>query len=161
MPSDALSVLRDSSPLAAADAVEAHLLSGGSPGEGRVTLVTDDLQVKNTFLPGEYHRELWRPAGTLLIGHKHKTDHECRLLSGRLNVYSEGRVTRYRAGDVWQAKAGFRKATYCPDDCSEGATLVTIHKTDTTDLSVLEDELIEKSAPFKQFQLQHFQEALK
>ena len=98
--------------------VELHLLFGGSPGEGRVTIVEQDLPVKHTFTEGEYHRELWRPAGTLLIGHRHKTDHECRLLSGRLNVFSEGKVVRYRAGDIWHAKAGSRKATYCPDDCT-------------------------------------------
>lgn len=160
MSTDALSILRNE-PLDAANLVEAHLLAGGSPGEGRVTILTDDLPVKHTFTAGEYHRELWRPPGTLLIGHLHKTDHECRLLSGRLNVYSEGKVVKHKAGDVWQAKAGFRKATYCPDDCPEGATLLTIHKTSTTDLSALEDELIEKSAPFRQYELQGIQEALK
>ena len=143
------------------DAVEAHLLSGGSPGEGRITILEEDLPVVNEFYPGLYVRSLWRPPGTLIIGHKHRTAHMCELKTGRLNVFSDGNVVRHKAGDRWAARAGTRKATYVPDDCGEGATLVTYHLTDTADLNELKKELVEVSPAFGRFELEHIQEALK
>ena len=133
--------------------IEQHLLAGGNPGAGRVALQPGDLPEVNHFYPGLYARELWRPAGTFIIGHKHKTVHECRLLKGRLNVFADGKVTHRKAGDVWIASAGGRKATYCPLDCEEGATLITYHPTTTTDLEALEEELIEKSPAFQAHEL--------
>ena len=129
----------------AVDRLEAALLTHHAVDiEGKRTC-----RLAHHFGPGVYAREVWRPAGTFIIGHAHKTAHLNVVVSGRLNVFMDGKVVQRKAGDVFMSEAGVRKMTYCPADCAEGATLLTIHATTQTDLGKMEDELADKSAAFK------------
>ena len=111
-------------------------------------------RLREWLAPGVYCREVWRPAGTFIIGHAHKTSHLNAITTGRINVFMDGKVVQHKAGDVFMSEAGVRKMTYCPADCTEGATLLTIHATTQTDLSKMEDELVTKSEAFKSLEIE-------
>jgi quercetin dioxygenase-like cupin family protein len=136
----------------AIDRLESALLDHPSVDVGGVKTC----QLLHHFGPGIYIRELRRPPDTFIIGHAHKTKHLNILVSGDLAVYMAGKVTRFRAGDVFLSEAGVRELTYTVG----GATLMTVHPTDETDVSKIEDELVDKSQGFRNAELLAFQEAL-
>ena len=107
----------------------------------RFPSVEDQCKLSHYFGPGVYLRSQWRPAGTFIIGHAHKTEHFNILLTGRLNVFMDGHVTQMVAPRIFLSKAGDRKMTFAVED----STLITIHPTGETDLEKLEEELITKS----------------
>lgn len=90
------------------------------------------------FTPGMYSREIFMPAGTLVVSRQHKTEHQYAVLTGRamVNVPGEG-VKILEAGHVGVTKPGTRRALYILDDCK----WVTFHPTQETDLEKLQEEL--------------------
>jgi mannose-6-phosphate isomerase-like protein (cupin superfamily) len=97
-------------------------------------LVTD-----HYFSGGMYCRKLFRPAGTLIVGKKHKYDHLFVCVMGEIIAWSEKGMVTLKAGDVIESKAGTKRVTLAKMD-SIG---MTIHKTDKTDLDEIEAEIIE------------------
>ena len=99
------------------------------------------------FGPGVYIRELWRPAGTVIIGHEHRTEHLNILVTGRLRVLMGDKVHDIVAPSVFLSKAGCRKITRAMED----SILMTVHPTNERDLDKLEDELVAKSEDYLRF----------
>ena len=131
-----------------ADTIESLLLNGQA-GLGIRLIVESELITRHFFAPGIYARSLTRKAGAFIVGHKHKTEHLNILLSGRLRVYMDGKVTELVGPSLpFVSKAGVRKATFALED----STLITFHATHETDLEKLEEELIEKSALFEELE---------
>jgi len=99
--------------------------------------------VTHHFAPGQYIREIFIPAGTLLTSALHKTEHPFVVAMGRIVVVSEteGRVV-YQAPHVGITKPGTRRALFAETD----VVWVTIHKTDKTDLEEICADLIETRA---------------
>ncbi len=92
------------------------------------------------FSPGEYAREIFIPAGTILTGKIHKTDHRNRIPKGVILVWNASEGTRkIEAPFEFEAKAGSRRIGFTLTD----TVWITIHKTDETDLDKLEEILIE------------------
>lgn len=103
-----------------------------------------DHQTTHVFAPGIYWREVEIPAGALVLGHQHKTEHLNVMLSGRVRVLSDGQVIELTAPQVFASKPGTRKLVYAV----EPTRWANVHAnpTDETDLGKLEVIFIEKSA---------------
>lgn len=100
-----------------------------------------NLPLKHTFAPGSYAREIFLPAGCIVVGKIHKHAH--------LNIVSRGRVvvvTEFGPREIdatctpvtFTSDAGSKRALYCYED----TIWTTIHLTDKTDLAEIEREII-------------------
>ena len=98
-----------------------------------------ELTTEHYFNGGMYCRKVFRPAGTIIVGKIHKSDHLFMCTSGEIIAWSEKGMITLKAGDVVESKAGTKRVTLAVVD-SIG---VTVHKTDKTDLDEIEAELIE------------------
>jgi hypothetical protein len=133
-----------------ADKMEA-ILFAFQGGSGLRKLSEGEIITREFFAPGLYVRSLTRKAGTLIVGHKHKLEHMCILLHGRLRVFCDGKVTEIVGPSLpFVSKAGTRKVTFALED----STLISFHPTNETDPEKLEEELIEKSPLFTQLEQQ-------
>jgi len=97
-----------------------------------------ELRVEHHFAPGVYARELFIPAGTLLTGKIHKTEHLNIISQGRISISNVGERTMITAPHTMISKPGTKRAGYAHED----TVWVTVHPTDETDLKVLEKMLI-------------------
>ena len=106
--------------------------------------------INHVFLPGIYMREMHAPAGTLLLGHEHKTKHTCLLLKGCLQFRNEnGTSTVLEAPMIFEGKPG-RKAALALTD----VVFCNLHATEETDVAKIEEQLITKSETWKAHQLE-------
>lgn len=100
-----------------------------------------DLPLKHQFVPGMYIRTIFMPAGTLLTSKIHKTEHPFVVTKGVAIVrLPGGEVERLKAGHIGITKPYTRRTLYIEEDC----TWTTFHITDSTDLTEIEEELIER-----------------
>ena len=100
----------------------------------------EGLVTTHHFVPGQYLRKLWRPAGTVIVGKVHKAQHFFLCAMGEIAVSSgDGNWKTLKAGDVIESQPGTKRITVALTD----AIGITIHKTDLTDLDEIEAELIE------------------
>jgi quercetin dioxygenase-like cupin family protein len=97
------------------------------------------LETKHHFADGMYCRELFRPAGTTIVGKVHRREHFYIVLSGDVTVVGEGGTTRLKAPCILVSPPGTKRAVYAHED----STCITVHRTDETDLDAIERELIE------------------
>jgi hypothetical protein len=96
--------------------------------------------VKHHFAPGVYLREIFMPAGTVVIGKIHKTEHFNLIEKGLCSiVHDDGRHEYLEAPMTFVSKAGVQKVLYIHED----TVWKTIHVTPETDLVKLEEILIE------------------
>jgi hypothetical protein len=103
-----------------------------------------DCPVTHAFSPGVYLRTVRMPAGSLVVGHLHKTRFMNVLLRGRLSVFIDGQIHELTAPQVIESDAGGRKIAFIHEDVD----WLTIHPTTETDIAVLEETLVEKSPAF-------------
>jgi hypothetical protein len=97
--------------------------------------------VSHHFGPNIYIREVVMPAGTVVVGKPHKTEHMCNMISGRMIVVNEdGEQTEVAAPAVFMAKKG-RKTAYS----IETVRFQNIFSTDETDIEKLENMLVDNS----------------
>lgn len=118
---------------------------------GQVDVVTF---LKHHFAPGIYVREIWMPAGSIILGHEHKNDHLNIVVSGKCLVRAEGQLRQITAGPApvtFRSGAGVRKALYIIED----TTWMTVHENpdDSQDIPLLEDRYTRKSETYKQHEL--------
>jgi hypothetical protein len=100
----------------------------------------DGLITTHHFVPGQYLRKLWRPAGVVIVGKVHKAPHFFLCALGEIAVSSgDGNWKTLRAGDVIESQPGTKRITVALTD----AIGITVHKTELTDLDEIERELIE------------------
>lgn len=106
-----------------------------------------DCPVVHSFGPGVYIREVFLPAGILAIGHYHKTAHMNIMLKGRLSLLNDdGTLKEVRAPLMMTSQPG-RKTAIIHED----TVWLNIYATDETDVSVLEDTLLEKEQCFLEY----------
>lgn len=106
-----------------------------------------DTPVTHRHAPGVYLREVCMPAGSVIIGHKHKTEHFNIVLTGSARVLIDGELSHIKAPCVFSSGVGVRKALLIETEMR----WLTVHPTDETDLAKLETALIEKSEAFEEF----------
>ncbi|HDR8950751.1 TPA: SET domain-containing protein-lysine N-methyltransferase [Burkholderia vietnamiensis] len=93
------------------------------------------------FAPGLYARQMFIPAGTVLTGAVHKTEHLC-LVSGDIEVTTDEGVRRITALQlVIKSAPGAKRAGFARRD----TFWTTVHATDETDLDKLAMELTEST----------------
>jgi len=103
-----------------------------------------DCPITHRFGPNIYIREVVIPAGTLVMGHSHKTEHMNVILAGRIAVVIDGDTTVMEGPASFTAPAG-RKVLYAIDE----VIMQNIHVTAETDVYALEDQLVDKSDAWK------------
>jgi len=90
------------------------------------------------FTPGLYTREIFMPAGTMVVSRIHKTEHPYAVLAGRALVWTaDAGVVEIKAGHIGITTPGTRRVLLIAEDCR----WVTFHPTSETDLAKLQDEL--------------------
>jgi hypothetical protein len=89
------------------------------------------------FSPGIYARELHIPAGAIVTGKIHKTEHLC-IMSGDLEIMSEYGGGRFTGHHTFLSKPGVKRIVYAHAD----TVFTTIHATLETDIAKLEEALV-------------------
>jgi hypothetical protein len=104
---------------------------------------TDYCPLKHSFSDGIYVREIFIPAGTVLVGKIHKHDHPNFLMSGTVEVVTEFGSERIEAPRSMISKSGTKRVVHAITD----TVWITVHvnKENTTDIAKLEDNIIAKS----------------
>ena len=111
--------------------------------EQMLDMVQPDCPVVHNFSDGVYVREITMPTDSIILGHKHKTRHLNIISKGscRLVDVETGEVTLLTAPCTFESLPGVRKLLYIIDEC----VWSTVHVTDETDLTKIEEEVIDKS----------------
>jgi hypothetical protein len=118
-------------PVDATEQIEAKLLE----------LPQVDCPVLHHFGPGVYIREVRMPAGSLILGHRHKNTHTNILVSGRLKFLNEGgEVAELVAPVVITSNPG-RKLAYIIED----TVWQNVYATEERNVEKLEEMLLDKS----------------
>ena len=95
--------------------------------------------LKHSFADGIYVREIFIPAGTLLVGKIHKHEHPNMFVSGDVSVYTEyDGVQRLNKPTSMISKSGTKRVVYAHQD----TIWITYHRTDKTGLKEIEAEII-------------------
>lgn len=99
-----------------------------------------DCPLKHYFAPDVYLREIFMPAGAVVIGKIHKTEHFNLIEKGSVSIiHADGTTEKLIAPHTFVSKPGVQKVLYIHEDC----IWRTIHVTSERDLERLEAELIE------------------
>lgn len=100
------------------------------------------------FAPGIYMRELFIPAGVVITGKIHKTEHFCVVTMGRVRVVTEDGVKELQAGDIIKSMPGAKRCLVA----LENTVWLNVHHnpTNETDLEKIEEIFVTKS--FEEFQ---------
>ena len=94
--------------------------------------------LKHSFGDGVYVREIFNPAGELLVTKIHKYSHPFFLLKGKMTMMSEEGEKTIQAPHYGITKAGTKRIIYTHEDC----IFVTVHATNLTDIDAIEKEII-------------------
>lgn len=100
--------------------------------------------VTHHFAPSVYVREVFMPAGSLVLGHKHLTKHINTMVTGRMLIYMGDKVTELVAPCTFISEAGVQKAANIIEDC----IWQTVHPNpeDIEDIDQLEELLVDKTS---------------
>lgn len=99
-----------------------------------------ELPTAHHFADGVYVREMHCAAGTTIVGKVHKRPHFFILMTGEMTVTGDGSPARLiKAPAIIVSGPGVKRAGYAHTAC----VCMNIHRTDSTDLDVIETELIE------------------
>jgi hypothetical protein len=123
-----------------------------------------DCPIRHFFAPGLYAREMTIPAGVVLTGAVHKTEHLSTVSAGRIIVDDGTGAKEICAPYTFVSKPGAKRAGLA----LETTVWTTYHPTETTDLDQLAEELTESTSAEllggprnKQLLMNQKQEALK
>lgn len=100
-----------------------------------------DCAIVNHFAHGIYAREMTIPAGVVLTGAVHKTEHLNIISAGRIVVAGNGTRTEICAPCTFVSKPGTQRAGYA----LETTVWTTIHATEETDVEKLVTLLTEST----------------
>ena len=106
-----------------------------------------DVPVDHHFAPGVYMRQMNAKAGTLVVSKMHRTEHMNILLTGSLTVATEDGIELLKAPMVIKSMPGTKRIGYFHEDSS----WITVHPTQTTDLDLIEQQVIVPDDEIDQF----------
>lgn len=116
--------------------------------------------LKHTFVDGMYVREIFMPKGTLIISKIHKYKHPYFVIKGNTSVLTEKGVVRIKAPFAGITERGTKRILYMHED----TVWITVHATDSTDLDIIEDQIIAKTfdkLPFNEDKISVFYNKIK
>jgi len=96
--------------------------------------------LKHYFIPGVYARELFIPAGTVMVSKLHKFPRLCMILQGEVSFTTEYGSQRVKAPYTAEFIPGSKVALYTHTD----VIWTAIFGTDETDVNTIEDFLTVK-----------------
>lgn len=99
-----------------------------------------NLPPEHHFAPGMYCRELFMPAGSVIVSKIHKTEHFAVALFGRATVVIGDRREEIVAPKLMRTLPGTERALYIHED----SLWLTFHPTNETDLEKIENAIIAK-----------------
>ena len=112
---------------------------------------TEDLPVEHLWGGGMCIRQMFIPKGTVVIGKIHRHAHPNFLLTGEVIVVTEGGGRQHiKAPHSLISEAGTKRCVYAIED----SMWAVVHKTETTDPKVLEQEVIAPSYEALEFCVQ-------
>jgi len=98
-----------------------------------------ELPTTHTFHGGMYCRQVWRPAGAVIVGKVHKREHFYMVVAGTVSVTTDEGVVTITGPHLLCSRPGTQRAVYAETD----ALCMTIHRTDATDIEAAETDLVE------------------
>jgi len=104
-------------------------------------MLGDCFPLKHTFVPGMCIREITMPAGVFVTSKIHKQEAPYFILKGDVSVLTEQGIIRIKAGFHGVTTVGTKRLLYCHEE----TVWVAVFRTDSTDLKVIEEEVIAKS----------------
>ena len=97
--------------------------------------------VKHTFADSCYVREIFNPAGQLIVTKIHKKEHPFFLMKGKMSILTENGVVELEAPHHGITKPGTKRIIYTHTDC----VFITVHGTDKKTPEEAEEEVIAKN----------------
>ena len=97
-------------------------------------------KTKHTFHAGMYCREVWRPAGVIVVGKIHKKEHFYLIVSGTVAITTDEGVKSVTGPHLLCSKPGTKRAVYAETD----ALCMTFHVVDAKTIEDAEQELVEE-----------------
>ena len=97
--------------------------------------------VKHTFADSCYIREIFNPAGQLIVTKIHKKEHPFFLMKGKMSILTENGVVELEAPHHGITKPGTKRIIYTHTDC----VFITVHGTDKKTPEEAEEEVIAKN----------------
>lgn len=91
------------------------------------------------FHGGMYCRQVWRPAGCLIVGKVHKKEHFYFIVFGTIRVTTDAGVETITGPCLLCSKPGTKRAVYAETD----ALCMTIHRVDSETVEDVESEVTE------------------
>ena len=113
--------------------------------------------VKHSFADGCYIREIFNPAGELLVTKIHKKEHPFFLMKGKMSILTEDGVKHVQAPHHGITKPGTKRIIYTHTDC----VFVTVHATNKTDVDEIEKEVIANDFNDPAISLEEFKQLTK
>jgi hypothetical protein len=99
--------------------------------------------LEHEFADGIYRRTIHSPAGTLIVGFRHRFSHFFELREGDISILTEDGPMRVQAPFSFKSPAGSKRIVFHHTD----VVITTFHATTSTDVSQIELELIEHETP--------------
>lgn len=96
-------------------------------------------ETKHYFHGGMYCREVWRPAGVLVVGKVHKQEHFYLIVSGAVLITTDTGAERVTGPHLFLSKPGTKRAVLAETD----ALCMTFHRTAAETVEQAERELVE------------------
>lgn len=100
-----------------------------------------EIPVRHHFCNGIYAREVTAPAGVIMTGMVHKTEHLNIMLKGEVSVMTEDGMKRFKAPCTFVSRPGTKRIGYVHEEM----VWTTIHATQETDLQKIEAELVTRN----------------
>ena len=94
---------------------------------------------EHIFHGGMYCRQVWRPAGCLIVGKVHKKEHFYMIVSGTITVTTDNGVETITGPVLLCSKPGTKRAVLAETD----ALCMTFHRVDSSTVEDVESELVE------------------
>jgi len=99
-----------------------------------------EIEVRHHFADGCYARELHIPAGVVLVGAIHKTNHHWVISQGKCAISDESGGSRVISAPYHgQTYPGDKRAIHA----IEYTVMTTFHPTDKTDINEIENDIIQ------------------
>jgi mannose-6-phosphate isomerase-like protein (cupin superfamily) len=96
------------------------------------------LPTMSFLLEGMYLRQCLIPAGTAFVGREHKKPHYFICAKGSAQVTTDKGIKLLTAGMCLMVEPGHKRAGVTVED----TVFITIHRTEYTELSEIEDDLV-------------------
>lgn len=92
------------------------------------------------FTDGLYTRETHMPAGSIVVGKKHRYRVTNIMVKGHVSIINGDEVAEYKAPCIFESEAGVSKVAYFHED----SVWLNCHPTEETDLEKIEEEVIKE-----------------